>query len=153
MTEMPAEKLAEMLATNAKLDEAHKQAARDALLEHARMGRSVCESRGGQIVSVTPTEIFARYGFDPLGRPVTPDPELPPLPDYILSQLADRAWLDGLQNAGELERYNGEFVIAADRTILAHHADLRDARQEAEQKATERGIPHERLTNYYLSLD
>lgn len=44
-------------------------AARDALLEHARMGREVYESRDGQIVTVTPAEIFARYGFDEFGRP------------------------------------------------------------------------------------
>lgn len=44
-------------------------ATRDALLEHARMGRSVHESRSGKIVEVTPAEIFARYGFDEFGRP------------------------------------------------------------------------------------
>ena len=39
------------------------------LLEHARMGRSVCEGRDGKIVWVTPAEIFARYGLDEFGRP------------------------------------------------------------------------------------
>ena len=47
-------------------------ATRDALLEHARMGREVHESRNGKIVTVTPAEIFARYGFDEFGRPITP---------------------------------------------------------------------------------
>jgi hypothetical protein len=45
-------------------------ATRDALLEHARMGRSVCEGRDGKVVWITPAEIFARYGFDEFGRPV-----------------------------------------------------------------------------------
>ena len=57
------------LVDHAAVDRAHELAARDALLEHARLGRSVCESRNGQVVWVTPAEIFARYGFDEFGRP------------------------------------------------------------------------------------
>ena len=41
-----------------------------AVLEHARMGRSVSETRDGVIVDVPPAEIFARYGFDEFGRPI-----------------------------------------------------------------------------------
>jgi hypothetical protein len=52
------------------VNRAHALATRDALLEHARMGREVYESRDGKIVTVTPAEIFARYGFDEFGRPV-----------------------------------------------------------------------------------
>ena len=48
---------------------AHELATRDALLEHARMGRSVSASRDGKIVDVAPAEIFARYGLDEFGRP------------------------------------------------------------------------------------
>jgi hypothetical protein len=33
------------------------------------MGREVHESRDGKIVTVTPAEIFARYGLDEFGRP------------------------------------------------------------------------------------
>jgi hypothetical protein len=33
------------------------------------MGREVYESRDGKIITVTPAEIFARYGFDEFGRP------------------------------------------------------------------------------------
>ena len=51
------------------VDRAHALATRDALLEHARMGREVYESRDGKIVTVTPAEIFARYGLDEFGRP------------------------------------------------------------------------------------
>ncbi|WP_439622140.1 hypothetical protein [Gemmata sp.] len=54
----------------AAIDRAHELATRDALLEHARMGREVHESHNGKIVTVTPAEIFARYGFDEFGRPV-----------------------------------------------------------------------------------
>jgi hypothetical protein len=53
---------------------AHELAARDALLEHARMGRSVCESRDGKIVTITPAEIFARYGLDENGKPLPSQP-------------------------------------------------------------------------------
>ncbi|MDB5312496.1 MAG: hypothetical protein JWO38_6698 [Gemmataceae bacterium] len=59
------------LIDHSAIDRAHELAARDALLEHARMGRSVCESRDGQVVWVTPEEIFARYGLDANGKPVT----------------------------------------------------------------------------------
>lgn len=53
----------------AELEAAVQQAVRDAVLEHARMGRSISEWRDGWIVSVTPEEIFARYGLDPNGKP------------------------------------------------------------------------------------
>jgi hypothetical protein len=48
-------------------------AIRDALLEHARMGRSVCEGRDGKVVWVPPEEIFARYGLDENGKPPKAD--------------------------------------------------------------------------------
>ena len=43
---------------------------RELRLEHARMGRPVCESRDGQVVWITPEEIFARYGLDANGKPL-----------------------------------------------------------------------------------
>lgn len=64
------ERLAEMMAQNAGLDAAHARATKTALLEHARMGRSVYEGRDGKVVEVTPVEIFARYGLDEFGRPL-----------------------------------------------------------------------------------
>ena len=51
------------------IERAHELAARDALLEHARMGRSVHQQVNGTIVEVTPAEIFARYGLDENGKP------------------------------------------------------------------------------------
>jgi hypothetical protein len=56
---------------HAKIDAALDASFRALLLEHARMGRSVCESRDGQVVWVTPAEIFARYGLDENGKPKT----------------------------------------------------------------------------------
>ncbi len=70
MVELVQDRMAEMLAMNAKMDAAHARATREALLEHARMGRSVCEGRGGgKVVWIEPEEIFARYGLDANGKP------------------------------------------------------------------------------------
>lgn len=62
----------QLLADNERINAALQRAARDAALTHARMGRSVPESRDGKVVWVTPEEIFARYGLDANGKPVAP---------------------------------------------------------------------------------
>jgi hypothetical protein len=62
-------KLEQMSAENGRINDALALATRDALLEHARMGRSVPVSRDGQIVMVSPEEIFAQYGLDEHGKP------------------------------------------------------------------------------------
>ncbi len=54
---------------NFLIQKAHYLATKDALLEHARMGRPVCEGRDGKVAWITPAEIFARYGLDEFGRP------------------------------------------------------------------------------------
>ena len=73
MTETTSKsRLAEILARQPAMTEAHERANREALLEHARMGRSVCESRDGKVVWIEPKEIFARYGLDEFGRPLPP---------------------------------------------------------------------------------
>lgn len=64
-------RMAEMMKLRDVIDQAHADANREALLEHARMGRSVCESRDGQVVWIPPEEIFARYGLDANGRPLS----------------------------------------------------------------------------------
>ena len=51
---------------------AHEKANREALLEHARMGRNISTMRDGVVVSVPPAEVFARYGLDEFGRPLPP---------------------------------------------------------------------------------
>ena len=68
-TATTSDRLARMAADDARLAEAHELAARDALLEHARMGRPVSEWRDGRVVEVSPAEVFARYGLDEFGRP------------------------------------------------------------------------------------
>lgn len=70
MSELVRNRLDEMLASREVMDAALAGATREALLEHARMGRSV--PQGGpdrSVVWVTPAEIFARYGLDEFGRP------------------------------------------------------------------------------------
>jgi hypothetical protein len=67
--ELTPDQLAEILAMNEALDDAHARAAREARLEHARMGRSVCEGRDGKVVWLTPEQVFAEYGLDENGKP------------------------------------------------------------------------------------
>ena len=57
------------LIDHAAIERAHEAANRDALLEHARMGRSISVWREGRIVRLSPAEIFAEYGLDEFGRP------------------------------------------------------------------------------------
>ncbi len=57
------------LADNDVIGGALLRAARDAALTHARLGRTVPEWRDGEVVWLTPAEIFARYGLDEFGRP------------------------------------------------------------------------------------
>lgn len=69
MTETKSALWEEMLALRPAIAEAHAKANREALLGHARMGRSVPEGGAdGQVVWITPAEIFARYGLDEFGR-------------------------------------------------------------------------------------
>jgi len=58
----------------AEIDAALKVGYRKMMLEHARLGRSVHESRDGKIVEVTPVEIFARFGLDENGKPLPTTP-------------------------------------------------------------------------------
>jgi hypothetical protein len=54
--------LAERVADLALIDAAHARATRDALLAHARAGRSVPVSDNGHIIWLSPEEILQRYG-------------------------------------------------------------------------------------------
>ena len=69
MSEATKSRLEEMLKLREAMDAAHERANREARLEHARMGRPVCESRDGKIVWLTPEEVFAQYGLDEHGKP------------------------------------------------------------------------------------
>ena len=52
------------------IDASLAKSKREALLEHARMGRSICEGRDGKVVWVPPVEVFAYYGLDENGKPL-----------------------------------------------------------------------------------
>jgi hypothetical protein len=151
-TTLPATELVD----HAAVDRAHTLANKEALLEHARMGRSVCESRDGQVVWITPAEIFARYGLDENGKPAQKVKEEAPTQDEsitdpdIIAQVEQFAWLNQLQTEGKLNQYRGEYVIAGAGQIFAHGPSLSDARREAEPKAVNAGVPLERLADYFV---
>ena len=71
--------LQKMLALLPEIDASHARSNREALLEHARMGRDICTlDKDGKVIWIPPAEIFARYGFDEFGRPLpdaTPAPQ------------------------------------------------------------------------------
>lgn len=69
MPELKSSKLEQMAEENARIHEALALAVREARLEHARMGRPVCESRDGTVVWLSPEEVFAQYGLDEHGKP------------------------------------------------------------------------------------
>jgi hypothetical protein len=58
----------------AEIDAALKISYRKLMLERARLGRSVHESRDGKVVEVTPVELFARFGLDENGKPLPTAP-------------------------------------------------------------------------------
>lgn len=140
------------LIDHAAVDRAHAAANNEALLEHARMGRSVCEGRDGKVVWITPAEIFARYGLDEFGRP-KPEPKEEPVTEddpLLVAQMDDWRWLDELRNEGKLEQYRGEYVLAAARQIFAHGRNLVGIRPAAEQRACEQGIDPNRIIDYFM---
>ncbi len=71
MTQMTqTSELAErMLKLRDEIAASHARSNRAALLEHARMGRSVPTRRDGQIYMMPPEEIFAMYDLDENGKP------------------------------------------------------------------------------------
>jgi hypothetical protein len=141
------------LIDHAAVDRAHALADKEALLEHARMGRCVSEWRDGQVVSVTPAEIFARYGLDENGK--TPTAAPPVQNEYItdpdiIARVEQFAWLDRLRTEGKLNQYRGQYVIAGGGQIFAHGDSLYDARREAEPKAAAAGVSADRLADYFV---
>jgi hypothetical protein len=58
----------ELVADNDRIQAALLRAARDAALTHARLGRTLPDWKDGQVVWLTPAEVFARYGLDENGR-------------------------------------------------------------------------------------
>lgn len=135
------------LIDHAAIDRAHELATRDALLEHARMGRCVSASRDGKIVDVTPAEIFRRYGLDPFGRPMR-DPDQPPLNPQIIARLHIRDELDRMHRDGLFAEYAGEHIVFADGQIRGHAPRLIDAHRAAVEKHPE--IDPDDFIDYYI---
>ena len=75
MLETQSKGLQEARARQPAMKAAHEKANREALLEHARMGRDTSTMRDGKVVSVSPAEVFARYGLDEFGRPLPAEPK------------------------------------------------------------------------------
>ena len=75
MLETKSAAMEEMRARQPAMKAAHDKSNREALLEHARMGRDICESRDGKVVWIPPVEVFARYGLDEFGRPLPTEPK------------------------------------------------------------------------------
>lgn len=71
MTDTETGRLAEIKARLPEVAASHARSNREALLEHARMGRPVAGWQDGQVVWVSPAEVFARYGLDENGKPAT----------------------------------------------------------------------------------
>jgi hypothetical protein len=75
MVDTETSRIDEILARRSATDASHYRSTREALLEHARMGRSVVQGGpNNTVIEVTPAEIFARYGFDEFGRPLPGTP-------------------------------------------------------------------------------
>ena len=55
--------ISEMIADNELMNEAIWQGIREELLSHARAGNSVPSSENGQIVWLSPDEIYQRLGY------------------------------------------------------------------------------------------
>jgi hypothetical protein len=62
MPEKPVRSISEMLEDDDLITEAINQGVREALLDHARAGNPVPVSENGQIVWLTPDEIYRRLG-------------------------------------------------------------------------------------------
>jgi hypothetical protein len=63
MAEEPKRSIAEMIADSELMTEAIRQGVREELLSHARAGNSVPVSENGQIVWLSPDEIYQRLGY------------------------------------------------------------------------------------------
>ncbi len=65
MAEERTRSISEMIDDDELMTAAIRQGVRDELLSHARAGNSVPVSENGQIVWLSPDEIFQRLGYTP----------------------------------------------------------------------------------------
>jgi len=79
-----------------------------------------------------------------------PAPDRAPLAPSVKAQLATIRWLDKQLNLGVLDKYSGEYVLAANEQILAHGTYLGKVRKAAEKKAKALQIPTEVIAVYFV---
>lgn len=140
------------------INRAHEVAFREAVLEHARMGRPVSVVRNNQIVWLSPEEVFAEYGLDENGKPPTvvhagqPAAEsgAVPLNPQLRARLENRAALDQQWEEGKLKEYEGEYIISDGETVFAHGRWLIDVWENAQQAVRAAGRQPEQLTEYFV---
>jgi Family of unknown function (DUF5678) len=70
--------------------------------------------------------------------------------ELLEAQVEDRAWLDQMRGEGKLDKYRGQYVIAAEKHIFAHSRNLAKILPQAEKKAQAKGIPCDRLVLYFM---
>jgi hypothetical protein len=73
------------------------------------------------------------------------------LTDDVLTQIAGVEWLKREEEAGRLRPYRGQYVVAANHTILGHDPALLQARRAAAAAAARAGIPEGHLADYFVS--
>jgi len=92
--------------------------------------------------------------YNPPANAEPPDEEDEEFDPDFLARLRELDWLDGEYDAGRLAQFYGEYVISANRTILAHDVFQGSAFEKAEAEAVRLGIRPELLTSYSIpSLD
>ena len=72
-------------------------------------------------------------------------------PDQSVVQLDTLVWLRGLHDAGELDGYAGQFVIAYRGKLYGHGPDLSALRAELEPGLLRDGVPADRWVEYYVA--
>lgn len=77
-----------------------------------------------------------------------PTPGRAPIAPSVLAQLATIRWLDKQFDLGVLDKYMGQYVLAANEQILAHGTYLGKVRKAAEKKAKALQIPSEVIAVY-----
>lgn len=91
-----------------------------------------------------------RYKVYFLANPAERRPAGGRLSPGVAAQRAELYRLVEEYNRGNLDRYLGEFLIAADGQVLDHGADLGALRPRARELATRKAIPHDHLVEYYV---
>jgi hypothetical protein len=79
-----------------------------------------------------------------------PDSNAPPDDPLLIAQLEDWTWLNQLRDEGKLNEYRGEYVFAAEKQIFGHGRNLVELRPSVEEAASAKGIPPQRVIDYFI---